>query len=337
MTSFAANLCHEKILRERRPELQFDPNADYASWKNAVRERFTQLIGDMPERVPLNIRLEWEKEQEEFTERRYLFETEASCTVPCHFLIPKKGKAPYPTVICLQGHSTGMHISIGRMLSPEDEQFTHGDEDYALQAVRQGYAALILEQRDFGERKCEPSVLSGHVTCKHDAEVALLLGRTLIGERAWDVSRAVDMLETFPEVDKTHIALMGLSGGGTATYYAAAMEPRICAAMPAGAVCSFDGSIAVIHHCACNYIPGMAKYFDMGEIASMIAPRPLIVVTGDQDNIFLLDGVKKVFAVIQEIYRKEGAEDNCKLIVGHGGHRFYAEQSWEPFRKAFLG
>ena len=337
MYTFQSNVCHERILRERNMQLAFDPAADYGAWKASVIERFRDLIGDMPEKCDLDVRVEWEKEEADFIERRMTFDTEIDCSVPCHLLLPKSGRAPYPVVICLQGHSTGMHISLGRMVYPNDRQFTYGDEDFALQIVKEGYAALVLEQRDFGERKCDPKILGGTTTCNHDAKVAALLGRTLIGERAWDVSRAVDMLETLPEIDKSHIALMGLSGGGTATYYAGALEPRLKVIMPAGAVCAFDASIGVMQHCVCNYIPRMAKYFDMGEIACMIAPRPLIVVSGDKDPIFLIDGVRRVYSVIEEIYKKEGAPDNCRLIVGDGGHRFYADLAWGRFREAFLG
>ena len=334
---FRVNKLHEKLLRDRRGLLAFDENADFGIWREQVRERFLSLLGDMPQRPELDTRVEWERREDGFTERRIVFQSEDGCYVPCHLLIPDGAQKPLPTVICLQGHSTGMHISLGRMKYPNDEIFTHGDEDYAIQAVRRGYAVLALEQRAFGERRCDPAILDRDTTCAHDAMVALLLGRTMIGERAFDVSRAVDLIETVPELDPERIAIMGLSGGGTATYYAMAFEPRIKAAMPAGAVCSFDGSIATIHHCACNYIPSMAKYFDMGEIAALIAPRPLVVVTGDKDDIFLLDGVRRVYSVIERIYEKAGAPDNCKLVIGDGGHRFYAKDAWPVFSASIFG
>ena len=59
---------------------------------------------------------------------------------------------------------------------------------------------------------------------------------------------------------------MGNSGGGTATYYAACLDERISLAMPSCAVCSWDQSIAVKRHCACNYVPYIANYFDMGDM-----------------------------------------------------------------------
>ena len=335
---FSPDVCHEALRKDKYPLLAFDPNADYASWKEEVREKFVELMGDVPELVDLNVTVEWEKEEENFIERRIVFQAEAFAKVPCHLLIPKNGTAPYPLIICLQGHSTGMHIALGRAIYKGDEEdVKSGDRDYALQAVKEGYAALVIEQRGFGERKCaKDKFLWKNTTCEHPAMVAMLLGRTLLRERAWDVQRAIDAVSTLPEIDMDKIAIMGNSGGGTASYYTACLEPRIKAVMPSCSVCSFDHSIIMRRHCDCNYVPSLGKYIDMGEMACMIAPRPLVIVAGEKDLGFRIEGVYKVYEVIEQIYKKEGAPDNCKLIVGPEGHRFYAELAWDPFRELFL-
>lgn len=339
MHNFSPDACHDALMKSRKPLLAFDLDADYDAWKKQVKEKFTELLGDDPEAVDLNLEIEWEQETDAFYERRFLFTSEAHTTVPCHLLIPKTGKAPFPLVICLQGHSTGMHISLGRTVYEGDEQFAKsGDRDFALQIIKEGYAALVIEQRGFGERKCgREKFLWKNTTCEHPAMAALLLGRTLLRERAWDVSRAIDAVSGFPELDMDKISIMGNSGGGTTSYYAACLEPRIKAVMPSCSVCSFDDSITMRNHCVCNYVPKMAKYMDMGEMACMIAPRPLIIVAGAEDKGFHLEGTKKVYEVIKKIYAKEGAPENCKLIIGPEGHRFYADLSWPTFRELFLG
>ncbi|MBE6687801.1 MAG: hypothetical protein E7588_00820 [Ruminococcaceae bacterium] len=336
---FSPDLSHENILLNRKKLLSFDPNADYQVWKNAVRERLDDLLGDMPEKVDLKVEVEWEKEEETFIERRFTFYSEYRTLVPCHLLIPKTGKGKYPMVICLQGHSSGMHISLGRPKYEGDAALVaDGDRDFAPQIVKEGYAALVVEQRGFGERRTPKHHGDNNTTCAHPSMVALLLGRTMARERGWDISRAIDAVgETFKDIDMDKIALMGNSGGGTATYYTACFEPRIKVVMPSCAVCSFDTSIGTLRHCDCNYIPRMAKYFDMGEIACLIAPRPLIVVAGAKDHGFLYPGVEKVYDVIKQIYEKEGAPENCQLITGDAGHRFYADISWPVFRKYFVG
>ena len=331
MNAFSVDAHHEHLLRTRRPLLAFDPHADYGSWKLNVRDKLHELMGDLPEKVEPQARVEWEADRGSYIERRIVFASEPMTQVPCHLLVPRQVSTPVPVVICLQGHSSGMHISMGKALHAADETLLHQEDgDYALQAVRQGYAALAMEQRAFGERKSDR--LTAWTTCEHPAMVALLMGRTLLRERAWDVSRAIDVLETFPEIDSAKVGLMGHSGGGTATYYTACVEPRVKIAMPSSAVCAFGHSIGVVRHCDCNYIPGLAKYVDMGELACLIAPRPLILVAGVDDPEFRYPGVEKAYQVIQQIYKKEGAPENCTLITGPAGHRFYGALSWRTFR-----
>ena len=334
---FDPDLCHKELIKTIKPKLAFDEQNDYPQWKEKVREKLSELLGDMPEKVDLDIKIEWEKEHDTFIEKRIVFMAEKYVDVPCHLWIPKNVEKPCPAVICLQGHSSGMHISMGRVQYDEDvEIIKDGDRDFAKQIVNQGYCALVLEQRGFGERK-SPAYLKfepeATTTCWHPAMTALLQGRTLIGERVWDISRAIDVLETLPEVDSEKIAVMGNSGGGTATYYAACIDERIKIAMPSCSVCTYKHSIIAGRHCTCNYIPNIAKYFDMGDIACLIAPRALVVVAGREDDGFLIEGCQEVYSTIEKIYKKEGAENNCRFLIGDGEHRFYADLSWPVFKE----
>lgn len=238
-------------------------------------------------------------------------------------------------MICLQGHTTGMHISLGRGKYKEDKESIAGDRDFAIQAVRQGYAALVMEQRCFGERQ-SPNHKNriGYIqACDHDTEIALLLGRTMVGERVWDVSRAIDSLGEFPEIDINRIACMGDSGGGTITYYIACYDKRIKAAMPSCSFCTLQHSIGSIDHCVDNYIPGILQYFELADLAGLIAPRPLIIVNGATDEIFPIKYGRKAFKVVKEIYKMAGVPGNCAHVIGPGGHRFHADLAWPVFNE----
>ena len=336
MAELAPESCHEHLLDSVPRLLEYHPGRDLYQWRQEVGEKFRELVGFMPEKVPLNVSREFERENELFRETRFVFTSEAHADVPCHLLIPRRGSAPFPVVVCPQGHSTGMHISLGRPKHAGDEESIHGgDRDFALQAVRQGYAALAVEQRCFGERKDNrlPGVHSFDHGCRHAAMTSLLLGRTMIGERVWDVSRAIDALDEFPEIDRKRIGCVGNSGGGTITYYAACLDERIGIAMPSCSVCTFRDAIAKIDHCEDNYIPSALTYFEMGDLAGLITPRPLIVVTGRDDPIFPIRGVEEACDTIRRIYAAAGVPDHCRLIVGEGGHRFYADLAWPVFRE----
>lgn len=333
MNAFAPEACHHPLLDAAPRVLAFHKHTgDVAGWIDQVRATFLSLLGEMPAPVPLNPRVEFETDHGDFRERRIVFSTEAGADVPCHLLLPP-GDGPFPAMICLQGHSTGMHISLGRAKYPGDEAVIAGGRDIAVQAVRRGYAALAMEQRCFGERGDARAQDVRHVQggCHHASMVALLLGRTMIGERVWDIARAIDLLETLPEIDAARIGCMGNSGGGTITYFASCYEPRLSAAMPSCYVCTFADSIGRIDHCQDNYLPGVLRYCEMADFAGLIAPRPLVVVAGRFDPIFPLHAVEETVADIQAIYAAVGAPDNCRLVVGEGGHQFYPEQGWPAF------
>lgn len=335
-----ADLCHNMLLKNQKLQLAYDESKDFYLWQAQVRQKLGQLLGDMPtERCDLQIRVEWEKEWDTFTEKRIIYRSEEYVDIPCHLWIPKGTKRPCPVVICLQGHTTGMHISMGRAIYPPDEAFiSSGDRDLAVQAVKNGYAALSLELRGFGELRSEAHmkmIPQATVSCEYSAGSANLLGRTLIGERVWDISRAVDLLETFPEIDAKKILLTGNSGGGTAAYYAACIEPRITMTVPSSSVCSFGHSIVGKRHCSCNYIPGIAKYFDMGDLACLIAPRPLVIVAGVKDHGFSVEGSREAADVAKKIYARVGAQDQFCYIEGPEGHRYYADLSWPVVHKLF--
>lgn len=165
---------------------------------------------------------------------------------------------------------------------------------------------------------------------------ALLYGRTMIGNRVFDVSRAIDVItKNFDFIDSDKIACMGNSGGGTATTYAAAIEKRIKVAMPSCAVCSFKDSIGAMKHCTCNFIPGIANYFDMSELCGLIAPRGLVIVSGAEDRSFPHKGVAETVEITKAYYEAAGVPEKFHWIEGPNGHRFYADLSWPAFHKLF--
>jgi cephalosporin-C deacetylase-like acetyl esterase len=325
---------HDTYARSHPPSMAFDPDGDFAAQQQAMRAKYTELANPPqksadPEPVIEFIR----RDDPRFDEIRFHFASEPDLMIPAHLLLPKGSldqERRLPVVICLQGHSTGMHISLGREKYEGDHlTIAGGDRDFAIQAVSRGYAAVAMEQRGFGE--LDGTVSTGAHRCQQASMQALLLGRTLIGERASDVSRLIDALSAFAQCDTSRVGLMGNSGGGTATWYAACLEPRIQIAMPSCSFCSLHDSIFSLHHCVCNYIPGLYRYFEMGDLALLIVPRPMIVVCGRDDEIFPLPGVRREFAKAQQIYAAAGVPDRCRMIVGEGGHRFYADQSWPVY------
>ena len=319
-------------LKNTKPLLAFDGSISLDEWKVKAREKLMELLG-----LPLYacdpcFEIEYTKEFNEFTEYRFTVQTEPGYHVPCHLLIPKGVKTPAPLAIDLMGHGGGMHVALGRAKTKSDEEslkeWPH--RAMAIRAISEKRCALVIESRSFGEASA-----NGYGTsCTEAAKIAIIMGRTTIGERVWDVMRVLDAVsENFPQVDMRGVVCTGNSGGGTSTYYLAALDERIEFAAPCCSVCTYEDSIAAIEHCLCNHIPSIRKYFEMGDLAGLIAPRALVVAAGEKDTIFPIDGVKKAYKQIEFIYKTANCPQSCSLVIGEKGHYNYADLIWEALHK----
>ena len=124
---------------------------------------------------------------------------------------------------------------------------------------------------------------------------------------------------------------MGNSGGGTATWHAAALEKRLFAAMPSCAFNLYRRSIIAMDHCICNHIPHILEYMEMPDLAMLTAPTPVVIVCGREDGIFPLDGVLEGYETVKAAYRAAGVPERCRLVIGEGGHRFYPDEGWAAY------
>lgn len=321
---------HRRLASELVPSLSFS-GGDVPTWQATARTKITELIG-LPDRIPTApvAEVHWHLEDPLGTIEKISFESEPGADLVGYLCLPRNATPPYPTVICLQGHTTGMHHSIGRDLDDEQTMITtEGDRDFALGAMRHGFAALCIEQRSFGYRREQDQEAVSPHGCHDAAMHALMLGRTLLGERVFDVDRGIDYLATRDDIDLDRVGVLGNSGGGTVSSYAAALLDRIAFAMPSCSVSTFAESIMSIYHCADNYVPGILRWLDMSDVLGCLAPKPLVVIAGRADPIFPLSGVRACFDAITEIYAAAGAAESCRLVVGAGGHRFYEQAGWD--------
>lgn len=329
--NLSPSLVHRTWTAQTTPALSYR-GGDITSWQHKLRARLIDLIGYRKHAaapVPLNVQSLWQREHPLGRLEKIVFAAEPGADVPAYVCLPASVRPPYRFFICLQGHSTGMHHSIA--VTREDEAIpmtVDGDRDFGLGCMARGIAALCLEQRSFGERQERIQAQHPGDLCHQAAMNALLLGTTLLAERVFDVDRAIDYLAQRGDVALDKVGLMGNSGGGTTALFATALLPRVRYAMPACCFSTFAASIQASVHCVCNYVPGLLPVAEMGDVAGLIAPKPLVIVSGRDDGIFPLAPARAEFARAQGIYRAAGAPDRCHHVIGDGGHRFYADAAW---------
>jgi dienelactone hydrolase len=297
------------------------------AWQNQLRAKATELVGGFPAKGgALHAQTIEVREFAKYRREKFIFESRRGLAVLAYLLTPANVKPPYRTVICVPGHGRGVDDIVGIDDQGRDRTTKDGyQHDFAIQVAEHGLAAVAIEPMAFGCRRGSQAKKEGlgHSSCQPVAGAALLLGQTMIGWRVFDVMRTIDWIETRKELDAARVGCMGISGGGTCTTFATALEPRIRAAMISGYLNTFRDSIFSLSHCIDNYVPRILNWAEMYDIAGLIAPRPLFAESGTQDDIFPIEASRASFARVKSVYETLGVPDNCQHEIFDAAHSFH--------------
>ena len=265
-----------------------------------------------------------------FTRERWEIWTEPDVLLPIVILRPKDIQGKVGLMITPHGHSKNTELYAGVYWNEDDRSLAEdGERNIAVQAVNEGFLAITPTARAFGKTRTKAGLESDATSsCREYMLQDLLVGRTPVGDRVWDIMKIIDWALATQPVDPERIVVSGHSGGGTATLYAGAVDTRIAVCMPSGAFSSYEKSIGTIKHCECNYLPGIMNLGNMGDVAGLLAGRNLCIIQGKKDGIFPIDGAREEFAKTEEIFRAAG-KGSCALAEGDGGHRYYKDPAWK--------
>jgi dienelactone hydrolase len=320
---------------ERKPAMSFAArnSREARGWQKPVRTKIIELLGGFPSsRAPLQAKILETKEFATYTREKILFQSRDKLTVFGYLLLPKNRSTAVPTIICLPGHGRGCDDIVGIDENGKQRDNKTGyAKDFALQVVEHGYGAFAIEQMAFGCRRDEAARKKGQgaSSCQPAAGVALLMGQTMIGWRVWDVMRTIDYLQTRPEIDRARLATMGISGGGTVSLFAAALDERIKIAVVSGYFNTFRDCIVSLSHCIDNYVPGILNYVEMYDLAGLVAPRGLFIESGTRDPIFPIAGSRLAFKKAESIYATFGVSEMIGQEVFEGDHVFHGLGAFE--------
>lgn len=285
-------------------------------WKSrrvVYKRQLLEMLGldPFPERTPLHATVTGTVDHEEFTVENVHFQSRPHLYVTGNLYLPKGLGKPAPAILYVCGHGPTKKngISYGNKVS-----YQHHGAWFA----RNGYVCLVIDTVQMGE-------IEGihHGTYRYGMWWWNSRGYTSAAVEAWNCVRALDYLQTRPEVDAERIGVTGRSGGGAYSWWIAAIDERIKVAVPVAGITDLQNHVVdgcVEGHCDCMYLCNTYRW-DYPMVAAMVAPRPLLISNTDKDSIFPLDGVVRLHRKVRDIYKLYDAEKNLGLQITEGPHK----------------
>jgi dienelactone hydrolase len=315
MSHYLRRLAQQEFESWKRRYEQIKTPEQVKEYQRDLREKFLDAIGGLPERTPLNPRITGVLQRDGYRVEKVLFESQPKHYVSAVLFLPGAGEhsPPYPGVLVPCGHSAN-----GKA---HDAYQTMG----ALLALK-GMAALVFDPIDQGERG---QLLSEWPRLRGTRAHSMLgVGSTLLGRNTarfeiWDGMRAIDYLQSRPEVDSSRIGCTGNSGGGTQTSYLMSLDERIVAAAPSCYITGFERLLDTIgpQDAEQNIHGQIAFGMDHADYLMMRAPTPILVCAATGD-FFDIGGTWNMFRHAKRLYTRLGFAERIDLMENDAGHNY---------------
>lgn len=286
-----------------------------------LRAKFLAAIGGLPERTPLNPRVTGKLVRDGHRVEKILFESQPAHFVSALLFLPDAARfpPPYPGVLVPCGHAL--------KAKGHDEYQTMG----ALLALN-GMAALVYDPIDQGERGQYLGSGGWPKLWGTTAHFLVGIGSTLLGRNTarfeiWDGMRAIDYLQSRPEIDPQRIGCTGNSGGGTQTSYLMALDERVRAASPSCYLCGFPALLRTIGpQDAEQCIFGQLAFgLDHTDYVTLRAPSPVLICAATKD-FFDIGGAWDTFRLAKRCYTRLGFAERVDLLENDVGHNYNKTQ-----------
>lgn len=300
---------------------------DFIEWKSAARRKvFECMMTPPPEAKSYDVKVIGEEKRDGYTARKLEFNLSDFYRVRAYVLIPD-GEGPFPAVNLLHDHGAHLYIGKEKMIRPFDDDSLvlddadkwvdnlYGGQYFGDYLAKNGYVVFSTDAPMWGER----GRAEGVDRSKYDiiAGNMMMYGRDLSAFMTYDDIASTDFLATLPEVDPKRIGCAGCSMGAYRAWMLSALSDKISAC---AAVCWMittdvqmtwkygrkeSGGFA-------NCIPALRQYLDYPHIASIACPKPTLFISGTEDKLFKVPGVKKAFKIMHEVWDSQNAGGNLE-------------------------
>lgn len=337
----------------RKDDFRGKTSEEFRTWQMRSRETLRNLLGlEKMDDCALEPVIDEVVFQDAILRYHILLRTEPDITLSAYLLVPASANAGTPVFLCPPGHNgAGKYTVAGvRGARAIEESIEKYNYDFGWQLARLGYVAFCPDVRGFGERReiledTRELPLAMKGDCYWLAHMGEPIGIPVLGMLSWDLMRCVDFLQEYTITkdgklrhltDGAHtdsearrwnperIIAFGFSGGAMQSLYLSALDERIHASFLSGYMYGFrDSLLQMNRNCSCNYVPHLMEHFDMGDIASLIAPRRLMIQSCREDRLAGTRGLTNVqeqVDIIRANYAVTGSAEHVQQDIEDGPH-----------------
>ncbi len=272
-------------------------------WEARAQELRTHILAvngllPMPPQPPLRAQVFDTTEYEDYAVSKVYFESHPGFLVTGNLFVPRGKRGPFPAVLNPHGHWPA-----GRFADEESGTVLGRGISFA----RQGYVAFCHDMIGYNDQY--------QVEHRKESDRQKLWGLGQMALQLFNSIRAIDFLQSLPEVDPDRIGCTGESGGGTQTFMLMSIDSRIKVAAPVVMV-----SAIMQGGCVCENHPTLRLFTSNPEIAALMAPRPLLLVscTGDWTK----NTLEEEYPYVKSIYRLYGAADRVGAVRINADHNY---------------
>jgi dienelactone hydrolase len=237
---------------------------------------------------------------------KIVFQTRPGVQMTANAYVPD-GDGKRPAVLVVHGHWRG------------------AKQDPVVQArciglAKLGFFVLAVDAFGAGERG-----LGKNLGEYHGAMTGATLwpiGLPLSGLQVYENMRAVDYLQSRPEVDPAKLGITGASGGGNQTMYAGAFDERFGCVVPVCSVGTYQSYLGAAC-CLCEVVPNAITYTEESGLLAMVAPRGLMVVSATKDSYqFSVGEAAKSVADAKLVFRLFDKESSIRHSIFESPHDY---------------
>jgi len=224
-------------------------------------------------------------ERDGYVEQRVVFRGPEG-DVPAFLLVPGGAGRPLPAVVVHHQHHGEWHVGKSEVAGLAGDPL----QAFGPALARRGLVVLAPDAPGFEDRRAsgpgtDPRGEDDRYRYLNEMGHRLVAGRLLMTTVLRDAAAALSALSAHPAVDPDVVGVAGHSMGGTTALFHAALDARVRFAAVSGAACTYgrrvaDGTAIEL----ASAIPGIAGVADLDDIARLVAPRPLLLVSATEDR-----------------------------------------------------